>query len=114
MIRCRPSSTLFPYTTLFRSELDLLCGPGGGQVSDLLVQGDGRIVAVGSVHGKDSYRETAAVARFTPDGVPDASFSGDGLVTAALPRSITARATSVAVQQDGRWSDEHTSALQSH
>src|SRR3712207_7012594 len=40
MIRRPPRSTLFPYTTLFRSELRLLAGRLGGQQEVLALLGD--------------------------------------------------------------------------
>src|SRR3712207_7305929 len=39
MIRRPPRSTLFPYTTLFRSEVDLLLGVEQRDLADLLEEG---------------------------------------------------------------------------
>ncbi|MCG7208754.1 calcium-binding protein [Streptomyces arenae] len=65
--------------------LDTGFGDGDGRVftdfgtpeeaADVAVQPDGKIVAAGYVGGR------AAVARYNPDGSPDTSFSGDGMVT---------------------------------
>src|SRR5688572_32533325 len=61
MIRRPPRSTLFPYTTLFRSRLNVLAGRiihepragGGGHVE--LVRGRGRAAAKLEVHAADGH-----------------------------------------------------------
>jgi len=62
------------------------------------VQPDGRIVVAGS--SSDASGRDMAVARYNPDGTPDASFDGDGLALVDLGGESTAEA--VAVQPDGR------------
>ncbi len=50
-------------------------------VSDVTVDHEGRIVIVGSAEGKLGVDHSEAlVARFTPDGALDKSFSGDGII----------------------------------
>jgi uncharacterized delta-60 repeat protein len=54
-------------------------------VDDVAIQGNGKIVVGGFVGAPGGYEEACsdlAVARFTPDGDLDTSFSDDGLVTA--------------------------------
>ena len=68
---------------------------GASWVSDIAVQGDGKIVAVGGTSGLD-----LGIARFTSAGVLDSAFGGDGLVTTDLGGNDAANA--VAIQGDGR------------
>jgi uncharacterized delta-60 repeat protein len=74
--------------------------PTGGSASggDLALDPNGSIVvgATGCLAADCHF----AVARFTPDGVPDTSFSGDGVVTTEFPGGAVLR--SVAVAADGR------------
>ena len=60
------------------------------------VQPDGRIVAVGS----GSPNQDFLVARFNPDGTPDATFSGDGEFNVSFGKADIA--TAVALQPDGK------------
>src|SRR2546421_7921128 len=83
MIRRPPRSTLFPYTTLFRSRAARRDGPGAG------ARGAGRFVAVpGGADARASRRR-----------------AGRGLA-APVPRGAARRA-------GRRRSEEHTSELQS-
>jgi uncharacterized delta-60 repeat protein len=73
----------------------------GGRFDEALavaVQPDGKIVAVGS--SSDAAGADMAVARYHPDGTPDASFDGDGLSLVAFDGEATARA--MALQRDGK------------
>src|SRR3712207_8360766 len=65
MIRRPPRSTLFPYTTLFRSELAGLVGPGA-----VAVEGDAETVDADLGHG-DSFP-----ARLCPDPGDDVEVAG--------------------------------------
>jgi uncharacterized delta-60 repeat protein len=59
--------------------------PGGGaQAWNVAIQRDGKIVAGGSTFGS---RNDFALARYTRQGAPDPSFSGDGQVTADIAGS---------------------------
>ena len=63
--------------------------PGGG----IAIQPDGKIVAAGGTSGD------FALARFDPNGSPDATFGGDGVVTTDF--GAGAAASDVALQPDG-------------
>jgi uncharacterized delta-60 repeat protein len=66
-----------------------------GRARDLALQQDGKILVVGE-SGDDFL-----LARYTPDGLLDASFDGDGWVTAGFSQEED-YATSLLVQPDGR------------
>ncbi len=72
--------------------------PGGDFALDAAVQPDQRIVVAGRGGGS---RGRFAVARFTADGVRDASFGGDGTVFTNFSRYQDS-ATSLALQADGK------------
>src|SRR2546429_4920427 len=93
MIRRPPRSTLFPYTTLFRSLREDLCGPG----LDPGIAGPGSEIRLGTI-----------IAGSAPDIAPN----GRGqLRPAAAARGHTRRrAKRTAVRKR---SEEHTSELQS-
>ena len=57
-----------------------IAAPQGTAYYDVVVQDDGKVVAVGSRY--DGFEEgyTAVVGRYNPDGTPDATFDGDGVV----------------------------------
>src|SRR2546428_7263924 len=62
MIRRPPRSTLFPYTTLFRSELDLTGSPRNttqGGDERLRVAGAARGVQLAVAHGQYTFRQAA-------------------------------------------------------
>lgn len=75
---------------------DRLTTDFGGSASSVAVQGDGRIVAAGD-SGSDF-----ALARYNPDGSPNASFNHDGKVKTELFGGSTDYAYGVAVQEDGK------------
>ncbi|HSH62236.1 MAG TPA: hypothetical protein VK988_21830 [Acidimicrobiales bacterium] len=64
------------------------------------MQRDGKIVVVGETRD-DEVEASFALARYNPDGTLDASFDGDGKVTADFGGSSDS-ATSVAIQPDGK------------
>ena len=66
---------------------------------DGLVQPVGKVVIVGTV-GDDTF-STFAIARFTPDGWLDPSFSGDGMIQVGFQQEHAA-ARSVAIDSQGR------------
>src|SRR2546425_6619503 len=100
MIRRPPRSTLFPYTTLFRSEMQrevrrlIAFGPG---TTALNVKPFGRIEGDGYVIEKLIYESEPGII------VPAALF---------VPRTREARKPAVVYVNDKR-SEEHTSELQS-
>src|SRR2546425_12110334 len=94
MIRRPPRSTLFPYTTLFRSTTDT------------------GILAIPDA-GIDQH--AVALARYNADGTLDPTFGTGGKVTTAFPNGLD-EAEAIALQADGKIvvrSEEHTSELQS-
>jgi uncharacterized delta-60 repeat protein len=70
-----------------------------GIVFDLAVQRDGKLIAAGwsNPGGFD-----IALARYNPDGSPDLSFDGDGIVVASSFRPASTYASHVFVQSDGK------------
>ncbi|MEZ4706807.1 MAG: clostripain-related cysteine peptidase [Caldilineaceae bacterium] len=54
-------------------------GAGEDQIYDMLIQPDDKIVVIGWSHNGANL--DGAVARYTPNGALDASFSGDGILT---------------------------------
>src|SRR5262249_46268292 len=72
-------------------------GDSAGAAS-VAIQPDGRIVAAGRAQFGSSAR--FAVARFEPDGSPDATFSDDGIVSTRI--GGTAAAADLALQVDGK------------
>jgi uncharacterized delta-60 repeat protein len=72
-------------------------GPGIDQARGAVLQTDGKIIVAG--HSLRGF----AVARYTPNGSPDLTFSGDGRQVIDFgPSVIDAGATDVAMQSDGR------------
>jgi uncharacterized delta-60 repeat protein len=70
----------------------------------LALQPDGKIVASGHANdGEGQGGINFALARYTPDGTLDSSFSGDGkLTTAVAPGDNTDRANAALLQPDGK------------
>ncbi len=66
----------------------------------MAVQEDGRILLAGEIENADRTESDAGLARFLPDGRPDASFGRNGRLTFGFGSHDAARA--VAVQPDGR------------
>src|SRR2546428_7025866 len=56
MMRPPPRSTLFPYTTLFRSQLAAEPGVGADPAEHQIGVGDGRLVAAAAVAGRARHR----------------------------------------------------------
>jgi uncharacterized delta-60 repeat protein len=64
---------------------------------------DGRIVAAGNVQPVSAGPDHFAIARYTPSGEPDTSFSGDGTVTTSVGKaSQISAAFAVAIDPLGR------------
>jgi uncharacterized delta-60 repeat protein len=74
-------------------------GAGPAMAHALGVQADGKILRAGEVGV--AYQRDFAVARYTPDGAPDATFGGTGVVTAPVGTMDDA-ARALAVQRDGK------------
>lgn len=68
----------------------------GTEAASLVLQADGKLV-VGGRHG--GY---LAVARVNPDGSPDTTFDGDGVVSTPVGSEFYSYAAGVAVQADGK------------
>lgn len=73
---------------------------GSAYANSIVIQPDGRIIAVGSETNYDYGNADLALARYNSDGSLDNSFDSDGLVTTDLGRSESAN--SIALQGDGR------------
>lgn len=91
--------------------LDTSFGVGGRVMTDLffgsyediqalLIQSDGGIVVAGSVQGNSP--EDFAVVRYTSAGDLDTTFSGDGIATTDFGFGSRDRASSLAIQSDGK------------
>jgi uncharacterized delta-60 repeat protein len=79
----------------------------------IAVQADGKIVAVGQCNRPvDVYEADFAIARYTADGSPDATFDGDGKII--TPFRASALAYAVAVQPDGKIIVAGDSRLSAH
>lgn len=74
-------------------------GSGIDQAFAVAIQPDQKIVVAG--FSRESGNEDFALARFHPDGSLDASFGGDGTVTAPIG-ALDDRAAAVAIQSDGK------------
>ena len=96
--------------TLLNGALDPAFGAGGlavvpfgealGDVADMAIQPDGKIVVVGDMTFSPSGNRDFTVARYNQDGTLDPSFSGDGVASVAfdLGGGKNDRATGVAIQ----------------
>jgi uncharacterized delta-60 repeat protein len=75
-------------------------GAGHARVLAVAIQRDGKILTAGSndAAGDDDF----AVARFHPDGSPDDSFDGDGLVTTGFGTGREDVVVALAIQKDGK------------
>src|SRR5437762_11404100 len=60
MIRRPPRSTLFPYTTLFRSQLQWGVG-----IRDAMVNGEPLVLISGDVHGFNAHRLAAVMMSYS-------------------------------------------------
>src|SRR5829696_2570314 len=76
-------------------------GGGSDGASGVALQGDGEIVAAGCACPDDVNARDFALARYTPNGALDPTFSGDGKQTTDFGASED-RANGVAVQGDGK------------
>ena len=74
---------------------------GNAEAADVAVQGDGKVVAVGTAYGSSPGSRQFAVARYDADGTMDETFGTGGLVTTPLGESSSS-ANAVAVQPDGK------------
>jgi uncharacterized delta-60 repeat protein len=73
-------------------------------IEDIIVQPDGKIVAVGSGRPSEDGRQHFALARYMPNGSLDASFGEGGRTATAFiePQYDTSAAYAVALQTDGK------------
>lgn len=78
-------------------------GTGDDRGAAIAIQPDGSIVVVGYAQASGTGNDDFAIARVTPNGTMDKSFSGDGKKTIAfnVGGTGTDRATSVALQSNG-------------
>jgi uncharacterized delta-60 repeat protein len=99
LARYLPDGTLDP---TFDGDGRAVAGIAGRPVEVLrgvALQPDGKVVAAG--YAGDATRTDLALARFNPDGSPDATFDGDGRSTVSVGAGASA-GYAVAVQPNGR------------
>ena len=95
------------------TDLDTTFGPsgngywqatnGGWAPGEAVVQPDGKILVSGGVIDAESGIFNFVLYRLTQDGIPDTTFSGDGIRTTYFGTSLKyAQASTVLVQADGR------------
>ncbi|HXF00954.1 MAG TPA: hypothetical protein VN458_11490 [Solirubrobacterales bacterium] len=78
-------------------------GSNGDQASEVALQANGKIIAVGGKGPAGFDDTTFALARFNPSGTLDTSFSGDGRQTTNFGETFRGdRANGVALQGDGK------------
>ena len=74
----------------------------GAEANGVAIQGDGKIVVVGTGVDNIDGGSEGAIARYNPDGTLDTSFSGDGKQTTDFGLGEGAQATGLAIQGDGK------------
>ncbi|MBV8713984.1 MAG: hypothetical protein JOZ65_02835, partial [Chloroflexi bacterium] len=67
----------------------------------LALQNDGKVVLAGLTSDIDTGTIQLALARYNPDGTPDAGFGSSGIVSTSVG-DAGAQANSIAVQPDGK------------
>jgi uncharacterized delta-60 repeat protein len=75
-------------------------GASNDYLNAIAVQNDGKIVAVGYCMVGSVYN--IGVARYLPNGTPDATFDGDGKLLTSLGTTTSTTGRDVAVQNDGK------------
>ncbi len=86
-------------------KLTIPIAPGSGSDAgyEVLLQPDGKLVAVGRCNMGGATGNDFCLARINPDGTLDTSFAGDGTLTVPIaPGSGTDDARAAALQDDGR------------
>jgi uncharacterized delta-60 repeat protein len=73
------------------------------RVTAVAIQPDGKVVAAGWLRTAEatSFEQHFVIARFTPSGEPDTTFSGDGLVDEAPAGATTAAVNAIAAAPGG-------------
>ncbi len=72
------------------------------EANGVAIQGDGKIVVVGTGVDNINGGSEGAIVRYNPNGTLDTSFSGDGTQTTDFGLGEGAQATGVAIQGDGK------------
>ena len=72
------------------------------EANGVAIQGDGKIVVVGTGVDNINGGSEGAIVRYNPNGTLDTSFSGDGTQTTDFGLGEGAQATGVAIQRDGK------------
>ena len=72
------------------------------EANGVAIQGDGKIVVVGTGVDNIDGGSEGAIARYNPNGTLDTSFSGDGTQTTDFGLGEGAQATGLAIQGDGK------------
>ncbi len=98
LVRFNPDGT---FDSSFGSEGRVNGGPGNAYASGVLLDAVGRIVVVGSTRDTPTGVARFALARFLPDGTPDATFGSGGSVSTTLPGE-NSEATAARFDASGR------------
>jgi len=78
-----------------------LIGQGSGVANCLVIQPDGKIVLAGQFFNAATLHPEAAIVRYNPDGTPDSTFNGNGILI--IPGvNIDLNFYAVAIQADGK------------
>lgn len=77
-------------------------GTNSDEARAIDLQADGKIVVAGSAEIGGTTYQDVAIVRYTKDGTPDSSFSGDGRLTVDIDNAITDAARAVVIQPNGR------------
>jgi uncharacterized delta-60 repeat protein len=102
LARYNPEGSLDPNFSGDGKRTTIFGAFGEGGATGVALQGDGKIVAVGTTNEGGSHTRDFALARYRLNGSLDPSFSGDGKRTLDLAFGQIAGAFGVAIQADGK------------
>ncbi len=99
-VRLNPDGTRD--TSFSAAGISIIQGPAGGDDSGnaVAVQFDGKILVAGEI--SNGSNTDLLVLRYTPEGILDSSFNGDGIFTFSSKAKTVDAATAVALQPNGR------------
>ncbi len=88
--------------TTFDGDGILTTGTISANVNAVAIQSDGKIVTAGSFGSVAAGQSMFSLGRFNPDGSPDTTFDGDGVLRTAFAGYSFAVAFDLAIQADGK------------